>query len=91
MEKINRRSALMAAGAALAGVVAGTASESEAAFGRRRAVAVVVGSLCGGNNGQCRIARQCTTLRATGRRDGRAAGGVREAVGVSRRNRKDYR
>lgn len=39
MEKINRRSALLAAGAALAGVVAGTASESEAAnglLGRRR-------------------------------------------------------
>ena len=33
MEKINRRSALLAAGAALAGVVAGTASESEAAGG----------------------------------------------------------
>lgn len=39
MEKINRRSALLAAGAALAGVVAGAASESEAAnglLGRRR-------------------------------------------------------
>lgn len=39
MEKINRRSALLAAGAALAGAVVGTASESEAAnglLGRRR-------------------------------------------------------